>query len=370
MERDYTNIEELRKRGVEVYSISRLDCINRCLFEAYNTYILHKRGRSNSYSSLGGRVHDVLEGITLGKNTEDDLLPAVQAELDDLDMLGIEFPKDRNGEDSIRQSWVKDMTHFCQTYQAPKGKSLKAEEQFIYHTPNGCYLQGYIDLQRIRPDGSIDIYDYKTSSLYKGKDLDEHARQLIVYALGKEQEGCTVRTASWIFLKYASVTYTGKKTARSKNETEITKVIERRKIGTELTDAVESKMQALGYDDLDIELALDKFKESNMFEDLPEEIASQFVLKPYVLSVDLTDESKQECIDYIENTVKKWESLGGIEKNYPPRAFTKIQKSGKEVSDYFFCTALCAHFDNCPYIRMFLEDQQDKQHNDPDEDLF
>lgn len=370
LERNYNNIEEIRKSGTEVYSISRLDCINRCLYEAYRTYILGQRGKGNIYSNLGGRIHEVLEGITNGTTTEADLLPAMQAELEDLDMLGIEFPKGKNGEDTIRQSWIEDMTHFCKTYKAPKGKELVAEEQFIYHTPKGVVLQGYIDLQYIRPDGSIDIYDYKTSTMYKGADIDEHARQLIVYALGKEQEGKKVHSASWIFLKYVTVKYFGKKTARSKEMSWITKDIERRKIGKELAQAVTDLMLEKGYDDVEIDLTTEKFRHTNDFDVLPEDIRGYFIMHPCIVNADLTEEAKQECINYIESTVENWESLSGEEKDYPPRKFTRIQKSGKEVGDYFFCTSLCGHFDNCPHIKYFLEDLQDKQRSDPDEDLF
>ena len=209
-------LHELESRGIQPYSISRLDTINHCLYEAYRTYRLHDRGRDNVYTSLGSAVHDVLEGITNGENTEDDLLPAVYKELDDLDLIGLEFPKDRNGGDSIRQGWIADMEHFCKTYKAPKG-NLIAEELFVYKTPKGRYLIGYIDLQKVHDDGTVDIYDYKTSSMYSKADMQSHGRQLVTYLLGKEQEGKKIKRVAWIFLKYAEVKFIGKKTIKSKS---------------------------------------------------------------------------------------------------------------------------------------------------------
>ena len=364
-------LKEIRESGEEIYSISRLDCINHCLYEAYRTYKLHDRGKDNAYSREGGVVHDVLEGITKGTHTEADLLPAIQEELDTMDMLGIEFPKGRDGSDVIRDGWVADMEHFAKTYVRPKRRRLVAEEEFLFETPSGHHLVGYIDLQRIYKDGSIDIFDYKTSSLYKGDDLKAHQRQLIVYAMGKEQEGIRVRSCSWIFLKYVEVTFTGYKTVKSKEKSEITKVIERRKIGAELEKHITREMEEKGYDPIDIELVMDKFKASNMVDDLPENIRSNYLVKPYVLKAELTEETRQECLDYIESTIKMWESLGNDERNYPPKSFTKLQKNGKSVPDYFYDTSLCGHFDNCPYIHDYLEQLETmKQGQNDEEDLF
>ena len=362
-------LEEIKASGKPIYSISRLDAINRCLYESYITYVLGERGGSNIYASLGGRIHDVLEGITNNTKTEADLLPAMNAELVDLDMLGVSFPKDRNGGDSIRQHWIQDMTHFCETYKAPQGKNLAAEELFIYETPAGNILQGYIDLQNIRSDGSIDIYDYKTSSLYQGEAIKEHGRQLIVYALGKEQEGYKVNSASWIFLKYLEVEYMGKKTARSKEDTLISKVCERYKAGLDMADNVEFELSKIGwYNDIDIELIMQEFKKTGRFDQLPKEIRDKYIVKPYVLQADISEEARQECINYIDSTIAMWESLGGDARNYPPRKFTKTNKTGKEVPDWFFCGNLCPHFKRCEYIHDYLD--QLGGVNGKEDDLF
>ena len=347
-------LEELKSKGIPIYSISRLDTINRCLYEAYLTYILKEEQVPNIYACLGSRLHDILEGITTGENTETDLLPAMYAEFDDLDMLGISFPKSKDGSNSIKDNWLANMKSFCQEYEAPKGKNLKAEELFIYQTPKGRYLQGYIDLQQIHNDGSISIYDYKTSSLYRGNDIKEHGRQLILYALGKEQEGYKVRSASWIFLKYVTVKFVGKKTSKSKKDTEIIKVIERRHIARELRPYLEGTLDKAGYDEIDIEAMLDEVVAANSLEVLPVDIKRQYKISPYILSVDLTEENKQECIDYIDGTIDRWEAMSD-EEEYTPMPFTKVQKNGKEVSQIYFCTALCGHFKRCRYIHEYLD---------------
>lgn len=348
-------LEELKTQGIEPYSISRLDCINNCLYEAYLTYRQGKRGKPNIYSALGGRIHDVLEQIVNGEATEDDLLPAMNLELEDMDILDISFPKDRNGGDSIRNGWIADMTHFCKTYKSPK-RDFSTEKLFVYETPSHHYLIGYIDLEENVSDGVINIFDYKTSSLYKGEDIKKHGRQLITYLLGEEQAGLHVEKVAWNFLKYCEVHFTGKKTARSKEETELIKVIERKQLGAELAPYVEKKLADAGYDEVDAESYMLAFQKSGLLSDLPTEVASQFKIEPYICYYDFTDEIKQECIDYIENTIAKWESLADKDVSaYPPRPFTKIQKNGKEVGDYFYCTQLCGHFKECPHIQDYLK---------------
>jgi len=347
-----------------------LDCINQCAFQAYKKYVLHEKEKPNIYSSLGGRTHDVLEGITNGTNTEGDLLSAIQDELEDMDMLGIEFPLDRNGENSIRENWIKDMEHFARTYVAPKNKKLKAEEMVLYKSPNDVWLQGFLDLQWIHKDGSVSIYDFKTSTLYNGKDIASHARQLILYALAKEQEGVKVRNVAWIFLKYLSVTFQGYKTSKSKQKTEITKHIERRKLYSELEKYFRTDLEEMGMDSLDVELILDKTKQACIIgADLPEELKDKYTIKPCVISVDLTRDAIDECIKYIEDTVKMWESLDSAdEKNYSPCKFTKIVSStGKEVLSCFFCSSLCGFSDNCYHYKDFINTWTEDEDSD---DLF
>lgn len=363
-------LEELINSGVPIYSISRLDCINRCLAEAYETYHNNNRGESNIYALCGSKVHDVLEGIVNGENTEKDLLPAVTAELEEAEMLGYEFPKMADGSDGIRDKWIKDMTHFCTYYQSPDPTNLSTEELFIYKSPKGNYLQGYIDLQRKNDDGSIDIYDYKTSSLYKGADIKEHGRQLVVYQMGLEQAGIKVRNTSWIFLKYAEIRFMGKKTVKSKEKTEISKVVERCKIGTEMAKYVEQVMIEQDFDEVDIEIALNEFKSINSFATLPKSVADEFKMLPYVCRYEVTDEIKKECEEYIDNTIEKWESLGDDESNYPPLSFTKIQKNGKEVPDTFYCAKLCSHGKTCKYFHDFLDKMDTGSSGNEFDDLF
>lgn len=364
-------LQELFKSGKAVYSISKCNTIEECLFEAYNTYILHKKVTNGIYGVLGTKIHDKLQEIIEGTATEAELPDVLNQELLDLSMLGIEFPKDFKGNDTIRNNWIADMKHFCNTFKAPKGK-FTTEELVIYPLSEDRYVQGYIDLIRENPDGTISIYDWKTSTDFKAADLLHHGRQLIFYALAKEHDGFKVRDVSWIMLKYCEVTFMGKKRANSKERSEITKVISRGKLISELRNHIEYDLTELGYDELDIEFMIKTALDNNSFDSLPEEIQKKYVVKPYVRKYDLTDELKAEAVNYLNDMADKFEALDpDDESQWPPRSFVKINGKGNESEDTFFCNNLCNFRNTCIHIKRFNEQRMlAKQEKDEDANLF
>lgn len=343
-------IKELQAQGHELYSISKLDNINNCLYASYLTYRLGEKGKNNIYAITGTKMHEVLEAIARGEATEKDLAPALESEMIDMDLFGFKFPTDQ-----IRDSWLQDMTHFCNHYKMADGK-YETEQLFIYKTDDGHYLRGYIDLIDNHFDGTIDIYDHKSSSMYSTAAMEEHARQLIVYMLAKQQEGYKVNKVAWHFMKYVNATYRNKKGQLT------TKIIERRKIGSELLKYVQELMP----DEVGNDLILNEFVKTNDINVLPEKVRKGFVLEPCLVEYPVTQEAIDDCKKYIADTIALWESLEGKgEEAYPPRKFTRIQKNGKVVRDSFFCQSLCQFESVCPYLRDYLAtvEKQDEMDN-------
>lgn len=360
-------LEKLFEDGKQVYSHSKLSSIDNCLYGAYLTYIKHEKGVNNVYGICGSRIHDVLQWICDGDMTEKDLLPALEQELQDMDMLGINFPKDRNGGDSIRDGWYTNMKHFCQNFIRPNGKFI-TEKFLLLKVDDEHYLQGYCDLIKVidKDKKIVSVYDWKTSSQFSSADLLHHGRQLVIYQMALEQLGYTVKECAWIMLKYCSIQYIGKKRSNSKKETLIEKICERKNIIKELKNDIEGRLFDLGLNEIDIEILLNEAEKNNSLDGLPDEIKNRYKIIPYVRKYEVTDELKQECLDYIKNTSNLWESLNGEENSYPPRKFTKITKSGKEVDDTFFCSNLCNH-KNCPHIKKYFDT---KVNNSEDDNLF
>ena len=51
----------------KVYSISKLNTIDQCEYQAYLSYVKHAKQSSSCYSILGTRIHDCLEAIINGE---------------------------------------------------------------------------------------------------------------------------------------------------------------------------------------------------------------------------------------------------------------------------------------------------------------
>lgn len=360
-------LQKLFDEGKNIYSISKCNTIDECLYEAFNTYVLHKKGTNGIYGILGTKIHDKLEEIINGSAQAEELPDVLNEELLDLDMLNIQFPKDFKGNDSIRNNWIADMAHFCKTFQPPKGK-FTTEELVLYKLSDNRYVQGYIDLIRENSDGTISLYDWKTSTDFKSAELLHHGRQLVFYALAKEAEGFKVKDVSWIMLKYCEVKFMGKKRSNSKNKSEIVKVLNRGKLVSELYHHLENDLIEHGYDEIDIEIMLKKALKDNSLESLPPEISEKYTIKPYIRRYEITDEIRQETIDYLNKIAEQFESLDQTdEKQWPPRQFTRINGSGNEVEDTFFCNNLCNFRNTCVHLKRF-NDQWALRKLDKDED--
>lgn len=360
-------IANLKAKGIFPYSISKLNAIDGCLREAFYSYKCkdERRNREQSiYGIMGSEIHDVLERIYNNEAKKEDLLSAMQKELADADLCGIDFPRDFKGGTAIRDSWIADMTHFCNSFEILPGGNFTTEEFVLLKISDTRYLIGYVDLIQVVDveNKVVDIYDFKTSSMFKKDDLMHHGRQLVVYGMAMEQAGYTVRNLAWIMLKYVEVTFEGYARSNSKNKSTITKVIQRGKIAKELSGQVERMLDEAGYSELDTEILVANFIDKNSFDVLPMEIAKEFEIKQYIQPYDFTEELQQEALDYINVHADAFEELW----KKPEDEWTPVDIGEKGQS--FYCNNLCSHRSVCPELRQYnamLElDKTD------DEDLF
>lgn len=334
-------LQALYDKGAQVYSYSKLSTIHDCPYNAYLTYIKPRDQCANVYSSLGTVVHDTLEGIIEGKNTEADIGTAIENGLDELDMLGIDFPKTRDGGNGIRDKWISNMRCMARDWVSPKGE-YEVEKLLILKLRDDRYLQGYADLIRVLPDGRLQVLDIKTSSQFKDEDLLHYGRQLVAYTLALEQAGFKTAVPCWIMVKYCKITY---ETGFGKRAKSAEKVLDRCKVGYTLRSTVRSKMKAAGYDSEQIEIVTQAFIESNDINDLPEDVRCQFKLTTYVRPYPVTDELRKECIDYINETADEFEERKRSGE-WPAREIEE-----KNGNPNFFCTNLCGHRKTCEPLR-------------------
>ena len=339
--------------GVRLYSFSKLNTLEKCPFCAWTTYIKKDRGIHNIYDIAGSKIHDVLEMIVNGKASIADLKPALQAELVDMDMIGVDFPRDFRGGTSIRDKWIANMEHFCDNFQVPKGNFI-TEELMIFRVSEKRAMIGYADLIRKNKDGTVDIFDWKTSSQFQQKDLIHHGRQFVIYKMACEQAGLKVRNTAWIMLKYVEIAYFGKRRKNSKSEEVIRKVCDRCKIAQTIGPAVEFKLESAGYSEADIECFMVDFNKTNSLNSLPEEIRTQFKIVPYVRKYEVTKELEDECIDFINRVADSFESK--VEENKQNGTLDVPWKPIEiDRSNEFMCLNLCGHRQICPEVKKYKE---------------
>jgi len=352
-----SRLEELKEQGKNIYSISRLNSLNQCPYAAYITYVLGDRGDNNVWAALGSIMHDTLQyiidkGVATPALTAGLLTNKLNDGIDNMEISGVDFPKDRNGGTAIRDNWIANMTTFCDHFKAPEGE-FKTEQLVIYRTPEDDYVQGYIDLLKINDDGTVSVYDWKTSSQFVGDHLIEAGRQLVLYAQALEQEGYKVRDLAWVMLKYCVVKW------KQKNGKIKEKVCEWRNYVSQIRPYLLNPSVAVDIDEFELDMLVSKAVEENSLDGLPKELRDQFEVEQYVRYYDYTQEIIDETLDYVTNQIQSFKDRGQDEKNYPPKDVAK---------DSYFCSSLCGHNRRCPYYKDYCATfvKKDKE----DEDLF
>lgn len=345
-------IKELRDRGVPIYSISRLNTVDNCGWEYWQTYMEHLTQKDNIYSFTGTKIHKCLEEIQNGKQIN--FSQEINDMLEEAKMLDIIFPSE-----NIENKWKKDIIQFASTYKKPNYEKVETEKLFLFQLGNS-YLQGIIDLVIYNEDGTISIRDYKTSSKYGNAELQEKGRQLILYGLAMEQMGYKVKDLAWEMLKYVEISY------KLKNGNIRTTIAERGFILEKLKSDITKELKAMKrYSELEIEMMVDEAIENNSFDNLPSSIREKYTIVPYVCYYDFSPERKIETQLFIEAKINEIEQFEKDKSWWEP----------KEITPYtsFYCGNLCGFRDVCQYYQDYLEMQEmfeeEKENKELDKEL-
>lgn len=316
-------IQPLKDKGCRIWSISRLNNFNTCPRQYYLTYIEKRKQKDGIYGLLGTACHSDLENLYEGRT--DKLEPTefntgwLKAEL-----FGINFPVSRG---DIKGNYKKDIDTFYRVYEKMEGRFI-SELGFVLKISELDYLIGYIDLLKLNEDGTVNIYDFKTSAMFKDKKLTEAGRQLCIYQMALEQlYKLSVVDNGWIMLKYVDIEIGNNKP----------------KIAVQCKDMIsksESQLRALlkknKVDESMVDLYITKCNYDNSFECLPENIKEQIKIKTHYKPYEITDDVKEETIDYINKTIQAIVNMN--EKDF--YAWEKNENK-------FFCDNLCGFGGNC-----------------------
>lgn len=343
----------MKNEGVSrIWSWSKWNCFHTSPYEYFLKYILHKKEDRTDciYTTTGGIAHDIMERRYTGK------LPYEQM-IDDFEDGWVtafniaEMKFDRNSpekNDKISQKYYENLKHFFMNHTPLKYKPVI--EQFVKAKIGDNLFQGYIDVCFKDDEGNFNILDWKTSSIYKGKKAENECGQLVVYAIGLNQQGVPMDKIHicWNFLKYVSIQY------EQANGAVKTREVERCKIGESLQTNAKMWLKKLGYTD-QVDDYLKLLLDTNDIECLPKEVQEKYIISDCYVYVPLTDELINRWKETIISTINDIELR---EKDYKEthsdKAFWDTDES-VEAQSYYFST-LCGYSPNLhlPY-KAYLE---------------
>jgi ATP-dependent helicase/DNAse subunit B len=159
--------------GKTIYSFSRLQSYHNCEYGFFLNYKLHKDGVQNMYSLLGGVVHENMEKLVYNQMTNEEALKIFREKLFEYtEILNYKFPSPK-----IQQNFVECVENYIKLYSPIPHKEFYSELEF-YTDINGIPLHGFIDGVVFKENDKVVVIDYKTSTKFTKKDLQEKGLQL------------------------------------------------------------------------------------------------------------------------------------------------------------------------------------------------
>lgn len=323
----------------ELYSWSKVNCFMTSPFEFYLKYILHKMEDVNNcaYAPMGGICHSIIEKYYGNEISYEDMVK----EFEDgwttaIDIADLKF--DRNDEaknNNIKEKYKENLKHFFMNHKTID--SNVALEKFIATKIGDYVLQGYVDAIYKDKEGNYHIIDWKTSTKYSGKTLEEKSGQLCVYCIGLMQMGIPMDKikVGFNFLKYVSIQY------EQANGAIKTREVERCKIGESLQANAKTWLKKLGYAD-QLDDYLKQLLDTNSISCLPEDVQKKYVISDCYVYIPITQDLIDKWVTDITTTI---EDIKLREQDYKETGSEKIffddEESVKSQSYYF--STLCGY---------------------------
>ena len=347
------------KLGVDtLYSWSRIDKFISSPYEYFLKYVLRaKEDNTNSvYPIMGGICHSILEKFYNGEIKYEDMEDYfVDAWTNAIDISGLKFDRcDGEKNEKIGDRYYENLKEFF-LHHKPLEKERVKNEQFVTIKTGTSYLQGYIDViykepkttpktskeeSDEKPKESKQIYriiDWKTSTKYSGKKVEELSGQLVLYALALIQKGIPKENIKicWNFLKYVTVKYHDSKGNEKYRD------IERRELGEKLQSNAKMWLKKLGYS-LQVDYYLKRLIDTNDINCLPDEVKDMFEVDDCYVYIPLSDKLIEKWTNLVIATIKDIELR---EKDYSETGNEMIFFDSEEqvkANSYYFAN-LCGY---------------------------
>lgn len=287
-----------------IWSYSRVSTFLTSPFEYALKYVdgmKKQEDRQDSiYTSLGSAAHQCLEDYYTGKIQFDEMYEQYSDSwVTCYDIANLKFDRCNDEKNkTIAEKYKLNMQYFFKNHTIYPYEVLI--EKPVVVDVNGNIFIGYIDGLYKTDDGDITIIDFKSSSAYSGKSLEEHSQQLKLYALGIHQatgiplskiHGC------FNFLKYVTIEYTQ---ANGKVKTKNT---ERKNLGESLQANLKVWIKKLGYED-QMDEFLKMVLDDNDIKRLPEDLQSKYKIYDCHTYVDTSEEAISKLVNEISIIIK------------------------------------------------------------------
>jgi hypothetical protein len=320
----YKDIQEkMQEYGCHyTLSWSKLNTFVEDPFSFYLKYIKGiKEEKQNAYAYFGDIVHHGIEDFYDGKDMKD-VIDTFEKKFLEQSMSTLKFVSDEEKNKKIEEDYYNCIKHFFHNYN--KVSKLSKLEQFACLKIDDYFMNGYIDhmyplVEEIETD-QVDeamnvqtktyvvIEDFKTSTLYQGKKIEQNAGQLKLYAyMVHKMYNVPIENlkAGWNFLKYVSIDI------KQINGNIRTSKVLRNAIPEALESKIKSWGKKLKYTPEEIETFLNtirenanKFQDVNITQGLPDNIADKFKIRDCFVEVPLSEKILEEFIDYVKQQIQ------------------------------------------------------------------
>lgn len=328
----------------EKYNVSRLwswSRVNTFITSPYEymlKYVKHvtEDRQDCAYTTLGSLAHDTIDVLYEGEIKYEDMIDQFEdGWLTAIDIANLKLDRnDEEHDDKLKSKYKYDLQHFFRNHVVYE-YDMMIEKSVVAKIGSNVFV-GYIDAIYKDNDGNYNIIDFKTSSIYTGKTLEEHLGQLTIYAIGLNQAGVPLDNIKigFNFLKYVTIKY------EQKNGTVKTRNVERCKIGESLQSNAKMWLKSLGYDD-DADYYLKALLDTNSVSVLPDDVQDKYVVTDCHVFTELNQKLVDKWTDTIVNTIN---DIILREKDYyetnSEKCFWDSDDNIKKQS-YYFATLSC-----------------------------
>lgn len=325
-----------------IWSFSRINTLENCNYEYYLNYIKKLKGENNIYTLCGSCAHDIIQGFYDGKIKYNEMVDKFEEDFLDIEISDYKFSSDEEKNTKMRNKYKECVIHFFKHHQPIKTKVLT--EKPIWIDVDGHVFVGYVDAITKDKDGNYYIIDWKTSSIYKGAKIKQHAKQLLLYALGLHQAGIPLNKirVTWNFLKYCNITY------KQKNGKCKTVSAERNKWVVAIKNQLKKDIKTVyNVEDWEVDLKYDECVKNNSLKTLDKSIQNKYEITDCYVYADINEEDIEQLKKELIEAIKLINKRGDDEVNWERDEISPDQE--------YYCSVLCGQRKHCKYYKNHLD---------------